>query len=118
MGIYAKGMQTVAETPMFTETAERVLGRTGCNDLVAYLAANPEAGDLMPGTGGIRKLRWRARGKGTRGGARVIYYVFDSDHPILALLVYGKGEADDLSPAGKRQLSAMVAEIKTAWKGK
>jgi hypothetical protein len=110
-------MQTVAETPMFTETAERVLGEAGRNDLVAYLAANPEAGDLIPGTGGLRKLRWRARGKGTRGGARVIYYVFDKDHPILALLVYGKGEADDLSPAGKRQLAAMVAEIKAAWKG-
>ena len=60
-------MQTVAETTMFTETAERVLGGAGRNDLVAYLAANPEAGDLAPGTGGIRKLRWRAKGKGTRG---------------------------------------------------
>ncbi len=48
----------------------------------------------------------------------MIYYVYDADHPILALLVYGKGEADDLSPAGKRQLAAMVAEIKAAWKGK
>jgi hypothetical protein len=55
-------MQTVAETPMFTETAERVLGRAGRSDLVAYLAANPAAGDVMPGAGGIRKLRWRARG--------------------------------------------------------
>src|SRR5688572_7537320 len=117
MGIYLTEMQTVAETPMFTQTAERVLGRAGREDVVAYLAANPEAGDLIPGTGGIRKLRWRARGKGTRGGARVIYYVYDRDHPILALLVYGKGEADDLSPAGKRQLAAMVAEIKSAWKG-
>ena len=112
------GMQTVAETPMFTETAERVLGTAGRNDLVAYLAANPQAGDLIPGTGGIRKLRWRARGKGTRGGARVIYYVYDVRHPILALLVYGKGEAGDLSPAGKRQLAAMIGEIKAAWKGK
>jgi len=111
-------MQTVAETPMFTQTAERVLGRAGRNDLVAYLAANPEAGDVIPGTGGIRKLRWQAKGKGTRGGARVIYYVYDADHPILALLVYAKGEADDLSPAGKRQLAAMVADIKAAWKGK
>jgi hypothetical protein len=118
MGIYVKVMQTVAETPVFTETAERVLRAAGRSDVVAYLAANPEAGDLIPGTGGIRKLRWRARGKGTRGGARVIYYVYDVDHPILALLVYGKGEADDLSPAGKRQLAAMVAEVKAAWKGK
>jgi hypothetical protein len=47
----------------------------------------------------------------------VIYYVYDADHPVLALLVYGKGETDDLSPAGKRQLAAMVAEIKAAWKG-
>lgn len=113
-----KSMQTVAETPMFTETAARVLGEAGRNDVVAYLAANPGVGDVIPGTGGIRKLRWQAKGKGTRGGARVIYYFFDRDHPILALLVYGKGEADDLSPAGKRQLAAMIAEIKAAWKGK
>ena len=111
-------MQTVAETPKFTETAERVLGRAGRNDLVAYLAANPEAGNVIPGTGGIRKLRWQAKGKGTRGGARAIYYVYDVDHPILALLVDGKGQADDLSPAGKRQLATMVADIKAAWKGK
>lgn len=68
MGIYVKRMQTVAETPMFTETAERVLGGAG-----RYLAANPRTGDVIPGTGGIRKLRWRAKGKGRRGGARVIY---------------------------------------------
>ena len=88
------------------------MGTAGRSDLVAYLAANPGAGDLIPGTGGIRKLHWRAKGKGTRGGARVVYYAYDVDHPILALLVCGKGEADDLSPAGKRQLTAMVAEIK------
>jgi hypothetical protein len=63
VGIYLNLMQTVAETPMFTETAERVLGRLGSADLVAYLAANPEAGDVIPGTGGIRKLRW---GQGAR----------------------------------------------------
>jgi hypothetical protein len=115
MGIYSEGMQPATETPV---SAERVLGTAGRSDLVAYLAANPQVGDLIPGTGGIRKLRWRARGKGTRGGARVIYYVYDTDHPIVALLVYGKGEADDLSPAGKRELAAMVGEIKAAWKGK
>ncbi len=53
-------MQTVAETPTFTESAERVLGAAGRSDVVAYLAGNPEAGDLIPGTGGVRKLRWAA----------------------------------------------------------
>lgn len=111
-------MQTVAETPLFTETANRVLGDSGRSDLVAYLAAFPFSGDVIPGTGGIRKLRIGAKGKGTRGGARAIYYVYDADHPIVALLVYGKGESDDLSADGKRQLAAMVAAIKAAWKGK
>src|SRR5688572_2595810 len=60
MGIYVNEMQTVAETPTFTETAERILGTAGRSDLVAYLAANPGAGDLISGTGGIRKLHWRA----------------------------------------------------------
>ncbi|MGH6894635.1 MAG: type II toxin-antitoxin system RelE/ParE family toxin [Dongiaceae bacterium] len=86
--------------------------------MIAYLAANPMAGDVIPGTGGIRKLRWRAKSKGKSGGARVIYYTYDELQPIFALLIYGKGEADDLTADEKRTLSKIAAEIKAAAKAR
>lgn len=85
-------------------------------DLIAYLAANPLAGNVIPSTGGIRKLRWGAKGKGKSGGARVIYYTYDESRPIFALLIYGKGEADNLTAEEKRALSRIAAEIKAAAK--
>ena len=77
------------------------------------LAANPEAGDLIPGAGGIRKLRWRdsRRGKGKRGGLRIVYYVFLSDEELWLLTLYNKDEASDLSKDEKTELRrALEAE--------
>ena len=111
-------MQTVVETPLFIAGAERVLTEAERADLVSHLAAHPTAGQVIPGTGGIRKLRWQAKGKGTRGGARVIFYTYDDAHPVIALLIYGKGQADDLSADGKRQLARLASEIKALWRAK
>ncbi len=69
---------TVAETPEYIRNAERLLPVAGRVEVIEYLAANPKAGDLMQGTGGIRKLRWGRGGLGKSGGVRVIYY-FHSD---------------------------------------
>ena len=80
------------------------------------LAANPEEGDLIPGAGGIRKLRWKdsRRGKGKRGGLRIIYYCFLWDEEIWLLTLYGKDEASDLSKEQKAQLKkALEAERAT-----
>lgn len=74
------------------------------------LLANPERGDVMPGCGGLRKTRWRdtQRGKGTRGGLRIIYlYVPDADR-VLLLDVYDKNEADDLTSNEKRLLASLA----------
>ena len=71
-------------------------------------------GDLMPGTGGFRKLRWRdpRRGKGRRGGLRIIYYYFRADQQIWLMTLYGKDEASDLMPKEKKALqSAIEAEL-------
>jgi hypothetical protein len=106
-------MQTVVETSLFSRQSADVLTVLEKDELIAYLAANPVAGDLIPGTGGIRKLRWSAGGKGTRGGARVIYYAYDNWHPIYALSVYAKGQATDLSAAEKRALTRLTAALKT-----
>jgi hypothetical protein len=84
------------------------------------LAANPDAGDLIPGAGGVRKLRWpdARRGKGKRGGLRVIYYCFLSDEEIWLLTLYGKDEASDLSKDEKAQLKRALEAERAARKGR
>jgi mRNA-degrading endonuclease RelE of RelBE toxin-antitoxin system len=83
--------------------------------LQQFLAANPEAGDVMPGTGGFRKLRWgdERRGKGRRGGLRLIYYFLVADQQVWLFTVFGKHEAADLTPDQRRQLRAAIeAELR------
>jgi len=74
------------------------------------LVGNPEMGDPMPGTGGFRKMRWAdtRRGKGRRGGLRVIYYYFVSDQQIWFMTLYDKNEAADLTAAEKKALKAAI----------
>ena len=64
-----------------------------------YLAAHPAAGDLIAGTGGLRKLRWALEGRGKRGGARVIYFLHSEQLPLFLLTAYAKNERADLSVA-------------------
>ena len=107
-----KGLQFV-EAPAFTRYREDYLDDQGLRSLQRALAANPEAGDLIPGAGGIRKLRWRdsRRGKGKRGGLRIVYYVFLSDEELWLLTLYNKDEASDLSKDEKTELRrALEAE--------
>jgi len=85
----------------------------GSENCQQSLARNPEEGDLIPGAGGIRKLRWKdpRRKKGKRGGLRVIYYCFLSDEEIWLLTLYDKDEAADLTKNEKDQLRrALEAE--------
>ena len=88
------------------------LGDDELRHLQAELAINPEAGDLMPGTGGFRKMR-RAdarRGKGRRGRLRIIYYFFPSDQQIWLMTIYDKNEARDLTAQEKKMLKLAIGE--------
>ena len=76
------------------------------------------AGDEIVGTGGVRKVRYGAMGKGKSGGVRVIYYFYDQDVPIYALLIYGKNERADLTPEQRKTVSAFAMAIKTSRKRK
>lgn len=107
-------MHTVAETPTFTRQAEKLLDEAERREVIDVLAADPEAGDLIPGTGGIRKLRVALSGQGKRGGARVIYYLLDETIPVYALAIYAKARKIDLKPEEKRALSELAAAIKCA----
>jgi mRNA-degrading endonuclease RelE of RelBE toxin-antitoxin system len=76
------------------------------------LLENPHAGARIPGTGGLRKLRWSTEGRGKRGGVRVIYFVVEARELILLLLLYPKNVQDDLSAEQKRMLKELVrAEV-------
>ena len=104
------------EAPAFTRYLSRYLDDDGYRKLQEQLAVSPDAGDLMPGTGGFRKMRWTdaRRGKGRRGGLRIIYYHFASDDQIWLMTLYDKNEAVDLTPAQKKALKAAIeAELKT-----
>jgi hypothetical protein len=84
-------------------------------DLVAY---EPQCGDVMPGTGGLRKVRIGRSGSGKRGGARVVYYFCDADVPILLLAIYAKNEKGDLTAREKREFATLVKEIMAQWQKK
>jgi len=98
------------EAPAFTRYVSSYLTDDEYREMQARLATAPEAGDMIPGTGGFRKLRWAApkRGKGRRGGLRVIYYHFSGAHQIWLMTLYDKNEAPDLTPKQKQALKIAI----------
>lgn len=99
-------------TPLFDESlADANVGDAELSALQQALQANPEAGDVIQGTGGARKVRVGTKGRGKRGGARVIYCYRSSEGTIYLLLAYGKSGADDLSAAGKKLLKTIIGEL-------
>src|SRR5438067_8867247 len=87
----------VIETSIFTRQVEQLLSDDEYGQLQSALVQRPAAGSVIVGSGGLRKLRWAARGKGKRGGSRVIYYWAVSADQLLLLLIYSKSERDDLT---------------------
>ena len=98
------------EAPAFTRYVSDYLEDDEYRGLQRHLGIGPEEGDLIPGTGGFRKIRWadKRRGKGRRGGLRVIYYHFAADHQIWLMTLYGKNEAADLTPREKKALKTAI----------
>lgn len=87
----------IIETPIFTRRIVNVLSDDEYGNLQWALVINPEAGAIIPGGGGLRKLRWAVSGRGKRGGLRVIYYWYTQEEKIYMLLPYKKSGRDDLT---------------------
>jgi hypothetical protein len=103
---------TVVETGMFLRQAEKIWSDEERAVLVDHVARNPEAGDVIPATGGVRKVRWGRAGSGKRGGARVVYFFYDVDLPLYLLLAYAKAQASDMSADEKKIVTSLVSVIK------
>jgi hypothetical protein len=103
---------TVAETPLFERQAAKIWTAEEHDEFVDYIARHPEAGDIVPDTGGVRKVRWRRSGTGKRGGVRVIHFYYDQDWPLYLMMIFTKAERDDLSPEQKREMRKMAMEFK------
>src|SRR5216684_8198111 len=95
-------------------TVAELLSVAERQDIVNYLAAFPRTGDLIKGTGGVRKLRWARGGRGKSGGVRVIYYFHSEAMPLYLLTVFGKNEKADLSRAERNELAALTRVLKDA----
>lgn len=101
-------MQTIVELYEFQKRAEGLLRSDEKASIINYLASRPQSGDLMQGTGGIRKLRWSAQGRGKSGGVRVIYYYHNGKTPLFLLTVFGKGEKANISKAERNELAKLT----------
>lgn len=106
-------MYTIVETPTFVRLAADVWSDSELMEFKLWLAANPLAGDVIPGAGGLRKVRWTRPGMGKRGGARVVYFNQLAVGVIALLMVYTKTKFDDLPAAFLLQLKKEFDDGKT-----
>lgn len=106
----------VAETSAFIAQAKDVFTDEEREDSVNMIAADPKCGEVMQGTGGVRKVRVALSGRGKRGGARVIYFYHDDGMPLYLLAVFAKNEKDNLSKAERNALKTVTGQIVAAWK--
>ncbi len=104
-------MQTIVELPEYIKQSKTELSKEERDDIITHLAALPTSGVIMSGAGGVRKLRWSAKGKGKSGGVRIIYYYHNSSIPLFLLTVFGKSDKSNLTKAEQNELSKFVPLI-------
>jgi hypothetical protein len=104
-------MQAVVETPPYLADAQRLFTEAERADIVDLVAADPRGGVVIPGLGGVRKLRVGFGGRGKRGGARIIFLFGGEDVPVFLLAAFAKNEKADLSAAERTTLGKQVAKM-------
>lgn len=98
----------IIEYPGFTKTIGELMDDEDYRALQNALVENPERGDLIPGTGGLRKIRWSLAGRGKQGGARIIYYWWTRASRLYLLLAYPKNVQDNLTPTQAKRLAEAI----------
>jgi len=109
---YSSPMEFV-ETPTFARWVLKWMTDDDYAAMQVALARRPDLGKIIPGTGGIRKMRWAGSGRGKRGGLRVIYYWQVAEDQIWLLLAYPKSERDDLSHDEIKQLKRLIEQFES-----
>lgn len=99
------------ETSLFTNLLYDYLTEDEYRDLQDYLIRHPEAGKIVPGSGGVRKLRWAAGGKGKSGGVRIIYYYKRQDSEVWLLTLYSKSVRDNIPAHVLRQIAEEIKNV-------
>lgn len=100
---------TVVETPEFLRIAEKYVGRDVLDSMIEHISNNPEAGDIIPNTGGCRKIRWQKKAnEGKSGGVRTIYYFYDENMPVYLLVTYPKNVKANIDSDIENALKTMV----------
>jgi hypothetical protein len=92
----------------FLAATRKLMDDTERAELVGYLAYHPTSGDVIPGSGGVRKMRWGLEGRGKRGGARVIFFFHDMDMPLYLLTAYAKNERENLDQSEIRTMRKII----------
>ena len=98
---------------MFQRYAAEIWTDDQLDRFVSWIALNPLSGDVIPGSGGMRKVRWSASGRGKRGGARVIYYNVLQDGTVWLLMAYTKAKLDNLPPNFLKELKNAISQKST-----
>lgn len=99
------------EASHFSRQLARCLADEEYRLLQKFLAEHPDAGAIIRGSGGLRKVRWQSCGKGKSGGVRIIYYWLRAQERIHLLLIYGKADKENLTPRDLSRVRALLAEI-------
>ena len=106
---------SVIETPPFSRRAAKRLSEDELTTVVDTIAKKPTLGDIIQGTGGIRKARFALKGRGKRGGVRVVYYIYNSTMPVFLMDVFAKNEKAYYSKGERNQLAKVAARLKNAY---
>ena len=109
---------SVLELPRYRRRTAELLTTDEQDAVVDLVAFDPTCGDLIPGTGGLRKVRVGRGGSGKRGSARVIYYFYNEDFPLTLMVLYAKNEKADLTARDKKELASDLKEIMASWRRK
>ncbi len=112
---YIKEVQAVVEMPSYLRMAEAIFSRAEREDIVSMVAADPECGEVMQGTGGFRKVRVGRSGMGKRGGARIVYIFRNEGFPVFLVTAYAKNEKDNLTKRERNELAKRADEIFTKY---